>query len=78
MCIAIPGKIVSIDTPSTGAVWSRVEFGDRVLTVNLVMLPDLEIGDHVLVHSGYAIRTVAPQVVVDLSSTRVLGGDLRP
>jgi hydrogenase expression/formation protein HypC len=79
MCIAIPGKIVSIDTPSTGAVWSRVEFGDRVLTVNLVMLPDLEIGDHVLVHSGYAIRTVAPsQMVVDLSSTRALGGDLRP
>jgi hydrogenase expression/formation protein HypC len=68
MCVAMPGRIISIDPPSTGAIWSQVEFGDRILKVNLVMLPDVEIGDHVLVHSGYAIRTVSRQVV-DESST---------
>jgi hydrogenase expression/formation protein HypC len=68
MCVAMPGRIISIDAPSTGAIWSQVEFGDRILKVNLVMLPDVEIGDHVLVHSGYAIRTVSRQVV-DESST---------
>jgi hydrogenase maturation factor len=30
-----------------------------------VMLPDAKIGDHVLVHSGYAIRTVPPQRAAD-------------
>jgi len=68
MCVAMPGRVISIDAPSTGAIWSQVEFGDRILKVNLVMLPNVEIGDHVLVHSGYAIRTVSRQVV-DESST---------
>lgn len=67
MCVAMPGRVISIDTPSTGAVWSQVEFGDRILKVNLVMLPDVGIGDHVLVHSGYAIRRVPSQVVANLT-----------
>jgi hydrogenase maturation factor len=33
-----------------------------VLEINLVMLPDVEVGDHVLVHSGYAVRTVQGSV----------------
>ena len=61
MCVAMPGKVISIEPPSIGAIWSKVEFGDRVLKINLVMLPDVEVGDLVLVHSGYAIRTVPPQ-----------------
>jgi hydrogenase maturation factor len=61
----MPGKVISIDAASTGAVWSQVEFGDRVLEVNLVMLSDVNIGDHVLVHSGYAIRRVPAEVVAD-------------
>ena len=65
MCVAMPGTVISIDAPSTGAVWSKVEFGDRVLKINLVMLPDAKIGDHVLVHSGYAIRTVPPRTAAD-------------
>lgn len=65
MCVAMPGRVVAIDAPSTGAIWSKVEFGDRILRVNLVMLPDTKIGDHVLVHSGYAIRTVSPQTAAD-------------
>jgi hydrogenase expression/formation protein HypC len=69
MCVVMPGKVISIDAPSTGAVWSQVEFGDRVLKVNLVMLPDVDIGDHVLVHSGYAIRRVLARVVDDASRT---------
>lgn len=69
MCVAMPGRVISIDAPSTGAVWSQVEFGDRVLKVNLVMLPDVNIGDHVLVHSGYAIRRVSAQVVANATHT---------
>jgi hydrogenase expression/formation protein HypC len=59
MCVAMPGTVTSIGTSVPGAVMGLVEFGDRTLEVNLVMLPDVEIGDHILVHSGFAIRTVA-------------------
>jgi len=59
-----------------GAVWGEVAFGDRVLEVNLVMIPGIEIGDHVLVHSGYAVRTVEGSVGLDEVEllTHELGG----
>ena len=58
MCVAMPGTVMSIGTSVPGAVMGLVEFGDRTLEVNLIMLPDVEIGDHILVHSGFAIRAV--------------------
>jgi hydrogenase maturation factor len=39
----------------------EVAFPDRNLTVNLVMLPEASVGDHVIVHSGYAIRVVSAE-----------------
>ncbi len=75
MCVAMPGRVISIDAPSTGAIWSEVEFGDRVLKVNLVMLPDTRIGDHILVHSGYAIRSVPPQTTADIPIPRAPEGE---
>jgi hydrogenase expression/formation protein HypC len=61
MCVAAPGKIISIGQPSTALIPAEVVFPDRTLEVNLVMLPEASVGDHVIVHSGYAIRiTEAP------------------
>jgi hydrogenase maturation factor len=39
----------------------EVVFPDRDHTVNLVMVPEAQVGDHVVVHSGYAIRIVSPE-----------------
>jgi hydrogenase expression/formation protein HypC len=61
MCIAVPGRIVSIGEPSVAMVPGDVAFPDRDLTVNLVMVPDARVGDHVVVHSGYAIRIVSSE-----------------
>ena len=62
MCVAMPGTVMSIGTPVPGAVMGLVKFGDRTLEINLIMLPNVEIGDHILVHSGFAIRTVREPV----------------
>lgn len=59
MCIAVPGRIASIGEPSPAMVPGEVVFPDRELTVNLVMVPEARVGDHVVVHSGYAIRIVS-------------------
>ncbi len=56
MCVAVPGRIISIGAASTALVPAEVAFPDRTLEVNLIMLPDAVVGDHVVVHSGYAIR----------------------
>jgi hydrogenase expression/formation protein HypC len=73
MCVAVPGRVVSIGSQMPGAVMGQVEFGDRTLEINLIMVPDIEVGDHVLVHSGYAIRTVSREVATRVTETLLTG-----
>lgn len=59
MCLAIPGKIVSI-TPSDEEMMTigKVNFGGIHKNVNLSMVPEVKIDDYVLVHVGLAISIV--------------------
>lgn len=53
MCLAVPAKIIE----QNGADgW--VELGDTRVRVNLVMTPEAQLGDFVLIHAGFAIQTV--------------------
>ena len=59
MCLAIPGKLISItgqldETCRKG----KVSFGGITKEVNLSMVPDAQPGDYVLVHVGVAIGKV--------------------
>ena len=67
MCVAMPGRVASIGKTSPGSVVGRVEFGDRTLDVNLVMLPSVQIGDHVLCHSGYGVRVVSGEIAEEVA-----------
>jgi hydrogenase expression/formation protein HypC len=61
MCLAIPGKILSINRSSSGDDVFRegkVSFGGITKQVNLCMVPDAVIGDYVLVHVGVAISKI--------------------
>jgi hydrogenase expression/formation protein HypC len=59
MCLAIPGKIVSID-PHTDPAFreGKVNFGGIQRPVNLSMVPGAKVDDYVLVHVGTAISVV--------------------
>lgn len=61
MCVAIPGRIVSIGERSGPSIPATAVFGDVERDIDLAMVPDAEVGDHVIVHSGYAIRVVAAE-----------------
>ena len=59
MCLAIPGKILSIEQlPERPGRMARVSFGGIVKEASLEMVPDAGIGDYVLVHVGVAITKV--------------------
>ena len=59
MCLAIPGKIKSIDFLYGGAVkMAKVSFGGIIKEASLEMIPTAEVGDYVLVHVGVAISKV--------------------
>ncbi|RMD71038.1 MAG: HypC/HybG/HupF family hydrogenase formation chaperone [Bacteroidetes bacterium] len=59
MCLAIPGKVLSIEEQYDGRVrMARVSFGGIVKEASLEMVPHAQVGDYVLVHVGVAISIV--------------------
>lgn len=58
MCLAVPGRILSIDGTDPVLRAGRVDFAGIVKRVNLSYVPDAQVGDFVLVHVGFAISMV--------------------
>jgi hydrogenase expression/formation protein HypC len=54
MCLAIPGKVLSIDR-SVQPAMGRVSFGGIEKKVCLEWIPDVQVGEYVIVHVGFAI-----------------------
>jgi hydrogenase expression/formation protein HypC len=59
MCLAIPGKILSISNQLDETFrFGKVSFGGITKDVNLCMVPGANIDDYVLVHVGVAISVI--------------------
>ncbi len=54
MCLAIPGKVLEIDRRAR-PVMGTVSFGGIQKQVCLEWVPEVVIGDYVIVHVGFAI-----------------------
>lgn len=55
MCLAVPGKIMSISDDEPIFRTGKVSFGGIVKEVNLAYVPEAQVGDYVIVHVGFAI-----------------------
>ena len=51
MCLAIPGKIISLDGPK-----AVVDFDGIKQNIIVALIQDPEVGKYVIVHAGYAIE----------------------
>ncbi|MBI5474982.1 MAG: HypC/HybG/HupF family hydrogenase formation chaperone [Ignavibacteriae bacterium] len=58
MCLAVPGRVVSIEESSVGMNMGKVNFGGILKQVCLAYVPEVMVGDYVLVHVGFAISKV--------------------
>jgi hydrogenase expression/formation protein HypC len=58
MCLAIPGKIIEISNDVNGVRMGKANFGGIVKQVCLEYTPEVEKGDYVLVHVGFALSKV--------------------
>lgn len=57
MCLAVPGKILSI-SGSDGTRMGQVSFGGVGKEACLAFVPEAKVGDYVLVHAGFAISVL--------------------
>lgn len=58
MCLAVPGKIVSIEGEDPITRMGRIDFGGVLKTASLAYVPECSVGDYVIVHVGFAISRV--------------------
>ncbi|MBZ0268147.1 HypC/HybG/HupF family hydrogenase formation chaperone [bacterium] len=69
MCLGIPGKVVEVRRhEGLPIVDGKVDFGGILKDVNLSYTPDVEVGEYVLVHVGFALSTLDEE-----EATRTLG-----
>jgi hydrogenase expression/formation protein HypC len=78
MCLAIPGKVVSISGDDPLTRMGRVDFSGVVKQACLAYVPEANVGDYVIVHAGFALNKVdedeAQKVFEYLKQIGELGG----
>ena len=57
MCLAIPGKILSVDNDDVLRM-AKVSFGGVIKNICIEWLPETKKGDYVLAHAGTALSIV--------------------
>jgi len=58
MCLAVPGKLISVDESPSLMRSGKVNFGGILKEVSLAYVPEAKLGDYVLVHVGFALSIV--------------------
>ena len=59
MCLAIPGKILSLEDQIESVFQiGKVSFGGITKNINLSLVPEAKVGNHVLVHVGVAVSVI--------------------
>jgi hydrogenase expression/formation protein HypC len=62
MCLMAPARVVSVD----GSI-CQVELGGRIDPVSMILEPDLQVGDWVLVNSGTVVRRLEPDQAEEMT-----------
>ena len=57
MCLAVPGKVTKLDSD----LQSTVDMMGIERQASMRLVPDVKVGDYVLVHAGFGIQVVDPE-----------------
>ena len=62
MCLAIPGKVKKILDDHT----AKIEIGGIVKNASLDLIPQVVVGDYVLLHAGFAIEVINQEKALEI------------
>jgi hydrogenase expression/formation protein HypC len=67
MCLGIPGRIIEIAPPSSDRLeTATVAFGGLKRSICVSLVPDVRIGEYVLVHAGIAIEKIDEEQAAEM------------
>ena len=58
MCLAVPGKVIEIRGQGPLDRKGKVDFSGILKEVNLAYVPEVKVGQYVIVHVGFAISII--------------------
>jgi len=58
MCLAIPGRVENITGDDPLTRMGKVNFGGILKEASLAYVPEVKVGDYVIVHVGFALSKV--------------------
>lgn len=64
MCLAVPGKVLEI-SEENGLPMGLIDYAGARNTVCLAYTPEVEIGQYVIVHAGFALQILNEQEAAD-------------
>ena len=67
MCLGIPGKLLEI-LERDSLPMGKVEFGGIVKDICLAYVPEVQVGEYVLVHVGFAISRIDEEEAQEIFS----------
>jgi hydrogenase expression/formation protein HypC len=59
MCLAVPGKIISVSSSGSPPHMAKAEIGGLVREICTDWLPQIKLNDYVMIHAGYALEIIA-------------------
>ena len=58
MCLGVPGRVLTTEENPLGMLMGTVSFGGIKKEVCLAYVPEVQVGQYVIVHVGFAISTI--------------------
>lgn len=69
MCLSIPAKIIKIEMDT-----AQVSVSGNIYRANIMLLDDIDVGDYILLHAGFAIQKISEE---DAESTNRILEEIR-
>ena len=74
MCLAVPGKVISIDNSDPELKMAKVSFGGIIREICVQWIDDLKTGEYVMAHVGVALTKVNEEdAIASLQALRDIG-----
>jgi len=74
MCLAVPGKVISIDKSNPNLAMAKVDFSGISKDICVQWLPEVRTGDYILAHVGMALNILDEEEALEtLNLIRELG-----
>ncbi len=60
MCLSIPGKVIEIN-----GIMAKASVGGTIVNAGLHMVDDVQIGDYILIHTGFALQKISEEEALE-------------